>query len=100
MGIEDTLRREAREIAQSAQYRIAGLEQEIPDLEKRLAKAKAERDTACLATQRLTNYRISLGPDYQCPRCWIEHKRASPLRPVPIDSFACDVCQGQFVIEY
>ena len=35
-----------------------------------------------LASQRLNNYPLMIGPNFQCPRCWIEHEKQSALRPV------------------
>lgn len=105
MTTEDQLWRIAREIAAQAQARVTQLEQEISDLEKRLPQAKAERDAARLAPKRLANYEVRLGAYHQCPRCWIEHERRSPLRPIPsnagdVDLFRCGNCGETFEITF
>lgn len=96
MGIEETLHREAHDMAIAAQHNVVTFEQEVAGLEKRLAETQAKRDAARFATQRLANYRVSLGTDYQCPACWIEHERTVPLRSIPSrthdDIFRCRNC--------
>ena len=32
---------------------------------------------------RLLNFKIKIGANYQCPICWIEHGRNIALYPVP-----------------
>ena len=103
MSIEQELRRFAREIAARAEQQVAHLENEVLELQQRLAEKKAECDAARGAPKRLSNYDVSLGADYQCPRCWIEHERRSPLRPVPsdvgdIDIFRCRICREEFEV--
>ena len=103
MSPEEALKRKAREIATEAQRRVSYLEQEALELKGRLAQKEAERDAARSAPKRLSNYDVSLGADYQCPRCWIEHERRSPLRPVPsdvgdIDIFRCRTCREEFEV--
>ena len=102
MPIEDELRKAAREIAEQAKARVTHLEREIIDLEKRLAEAKAKCDSARLAPQRLANYQVKLGADYQCPRCWIDSETLSLLRPVrghgAQDFLECDRCNSDYAI--
>jgi DNA-directed RNA polymerase subunit RPC12/RpoP len=61
-----------------------------------------ECDAARLAPQRLTNYPVTLGAHYTCPRCWIESETRSPLRGIPSttrdDIFRCRQCGSDFTI--
>jgi hypothetical protein len=91
MAIDDELRKIAGEIAAEAQGRVTQLEQQTLELKKRLAETKAKRDAARLAPERLANYPVKLGPNYQCPRCWIDHEHRAPLRPVPNDNAREDI---------
>jgi hypothetical protein len=104
MTTERELRQAAREIAAQAQAAVTRLEQETLDLKTRLAEKEAERDAARLAPKRLANYPVRLGTDYQCPRCWIEHEKRSPLRPIPSgdknDILRCGICGEDFIIAY
>ncbi len=82
MTADQELRKIASETARYAQARVTRLEEEVLDLEKRLAEKKTERDSARLAAKRLSNFQVTIGTDYQCPRCWIESGTRSPLRPI------------------
>jgi hypothetical protein len=103
--MEDQFRAFAQEIAQRAQSRVLDLEREIFDLETVLAKKKAERDSASLAPQRLANFDVKLGTDYQCPSCWIERETRSSLRPTrngtdTEDYVGCPKCHREFTLKY
>lgn len=77
MALEDQLREVAREIAE------------------------AQRGLTRSAPERLLSYVPRIGPDFQCPRCWIEHERRSVLQAVPTniddDVFRCASCQLELV---
>lgn len=102
MTTERELRRAAREAADYAQARVSQFERELADLEKRLADAKAKRDTARLAPKRLADFQVKIGADYQCPRCWISEGVHASIRPVPSntrdDLFGCRRCGSDFLI--
>jgi hypothetical protein len=51
-------------------------------LQTRLREIEAVGASARLAHDRLANFQIKIGADYQCPGCWIEHERRSSLTPV------------------
>ena len=73
----------------------ARIEQEIRDIEEMIAALIARRNSARLSHQRLLNYTPTLGSDYQCPRCWVDHEVRSVLTPVlgtDSEDFRCDVC--------
>jgi hypothetical protein len=48
----------------------------------RKAKMAAQLRSANLSYQRLANFQVKIGADYQCPACWIEHEARSALRPI------------------
>ena len=104
MTTDRELRRLARETADNAQAQVTQLEQEVLDLETRLTEKKAERDAARLAPKRLADFKVKIGPDYQCPQCWITGGIQSPLRPRPgtsdADVFRCPRCAETFFIPF
>jgi len=93
MSIEGELRQKAAEIAARIQKRASGLKQEYLDLQKLTSEKKAQLDSVNLAGERLTNFKIKIGIDYQCPTCWIERGIQSSFFPVPSagrnDVFKC-----------
>jgi hypothetical protein len=104
MTIERELARIAQALATSLEGRQARLEQEIIDLQKETAKKQAALDAARIAPKRLTDFRVTLGRDFQCPYCWVEHGVRSSLRAVghpsggnaDIDYFRCNACERGF----
>lgn len=54
------------------------------------------------ATARAVQYRSRIGPDYQCPGCWMTNERAEPLVAVPggerEDRFRCHACGSDFSV--
>lgn len=82
MSTEQELRRIAHEAAGYAQDRLAVLEQEVMELQQRLAEKEAERDAARDAPTRLANFSAGSGGNYFCPHCWIERGVRSALRPI------------------
>jgi hypothetical protein len=86
MALEDELRDVAREIADCSQAHLLESEYEL---------AKAE------IGNRLINYLPRVGPDFQCPRCWIQHEKRSALLTVRTDIdddvFRCGACHLELV---
>ena len=94
MNQRSALSRIAQEIAEAAQNRASALRREIVELEKQAAKKKAALDQSNFANDRLANFHVMIGADYQCPHCWIESGVRSALRPTGRgrdneDVFAC-----------
>jgi hypothetical protein len=96
MNQRSALSKIAEELTEAAQNRASALRREIVELEKETAKKKSALDAANLAHERLANYTVLIGTEYQCPRCWIESEVRSALRPTGRgldneDVFACHV---------
>ena len=86
MDIASFIRRAAHEIVEAAQNRAAALEREMDSGEAYDARVKAQLEAAHLARKRLANFMVQIGPDYQCPRCWIEDEARSTLRGIPSEN--------------
>lgn len=86
MALEDELRNVAGEIADRLQVHHSDLDDALTPIEAR---------------KRLLNYSPRVGPDFQCPRCWMENEKRSVLRTVVTniddDVFRCDVCHLELV---
>jgi hypothetical protein len=103
MPIGTELRKIANEIADRMQQRGAQLQHEIENLETVLARKKAELDTTDRVHDRLADFAIQVGSDYQCPACWIERETRSSLTPLgggtrSEESFRCRACGRRFNI--
>jgi DNA-directed RNA polymerase subunit M/transcription elongation factor TFIIS len=62
--------------------RAEQLKPELHKLKKREAQIVETLHAADLARQRARDFVPALGPDFQCPRCWVEKEARSTLRPV------------------
>jgi hypothetical protein len=104
MSIEIDLGQKALEVANNIQERTLALKRELVQIKTREMHIEAQLEQAHLAHQRLFNYRPTLGPDYQCPRCWIANEKSFPLKPIPSadssDHFRCTGCQFEFSIDH
>jgi hypothetical protein len=74
------------------------LEDQLRDVAAEIGEAKSEliRSTR----ERVLSYRPRRSPDFQCPRCWIEHERRSVLQPLPTsidDVFRCEASHLELV---
>jgi DNA-directed RNA polymerase subunit RPC12/RpoP len=102
MRIEDALREEAEYAAQNAQARLAAVEAELAEIEQQKREKEAQCQSARLAPKRLLEYRLKIGTEYQCPRCWIENERRSNLSAIPSDTrddiMRCHTCGSDFLI--
>src|SRR5258708_7033627 len=99
MSIVQQLGEYAAQLAEQNQQRRAGLERELGDLQVQIAQKQAMPDTLGFGHQRLANFQVKIGPDYQCPRCWIMLEKRSALRPIgggtnTEDFFRCNDCDS------
>ena len=84
----------AEEIVQHMEARRSALQAELAKIEAR----KREIDLALRATklgrERLANFQIKIGPDYQCPSCWVRNEQRTTLSAIPSDTkdnlYRCD----------
>ena len=92
----------AIEIANGFRRRKLDLEKEQSDLKLSLAQAKAGLEATDLAIYRLGRFSVTLGAEYQCPRCWIAQGVPSSLIPQPGDTkedwFKCRICNYELSI--
>jgi hypothetical protein len=103
MPIGPELRKIAADIAERMQQRSSQLQHEIDNLETVLAKKKAELAATIVANERLSDFPVQIGSDYQCPACWIERETRSSLTPLgggtrSNDTLRCRACGRRFVI--
>jgi hypothetical protein len=61
----------AREIATRLQNQKAAVEAEFQVTQLKLAEIQAKLDAAKVAHNRLANFKVERGADYNCPRCHI-----------------------------
>src|SRR5262249_3627037 len=97
MSIESEIHQTALDIARQLEAQAVQIERELADVETRKTELLTQRDTARRAQNRLSNFQIAFGSDYQCPRCWIQHEARSTLMPTPstyprVDIFHCGTC--------
>jgi hypothetical protein len=86
VSIKGELLQIAKTEVANAKGRANQFRAEYLEAEKALAELKMKLDFEDFADDRLANYQVILGPDYQCPRCWITSELESPLRPALSDS--------------
>lgn len=104
MSIEGVIQEEAGEIAAREHQRAAHLQQEYLQIQSQADELKAQRDAARAAPERLANFRVKIGGNYQCPACWIMRNTSSPLITKPSDRredvFECNFCRHTIIITY
>ncbi len=66
---------EARGLAGRASARIAAIESELNELDARRVSLENEREALSLVSSRLSDFKASLGTNYLCPYCWLEHQK-------------------------
>ena len=71
----------ALDLAQALQNKAAGLREQYLAANSHATRPKAECDRASMAPKRLASFKVKIGADYQCPRCFIESERHSALLP-------------------
>jgi hypothetical protein len=96
-SIEAQIAEIARRMALHQQHEASGLQNQINEIEDRKAKLLAERDLARGARERLANFEVKIGTDYQCPDCWISRGIRSALYAIGsnerrLDAFRCRTC--------
>jgi hypothetical protein len=82
-SIESELLRMAQEVVAESQAGSAYAYKAYLEAQARTAQLKAKLDFANLAEDRLANFQVKIGADYQCPRCWIERHSRAQLLPRP-----------------
>src|SRR3546814_816298 len=94
------LRQAAIQIANGFQARRLELERQLEKVKLEVIEIEASLVAADVAVKRLANFRVNLGGDYQCPRCWITQGVNAPLVPqassTEIDHFACRQCHSDY----
>ena len=103
MSLEQHTRQLATELAAQNQQNAANLHQEYLRAQSHALELKAKLDSAHLAGNRLANFKVKVGPYYQCPQCWIFNGVQSALKSIPSggsreDIFRCDVCGFDFSV--
>jgi hypothetical protein len=90
------IRKVAAEFAAFADQRTVYLKRELADMKEQKADIEGRIHAARLAHERLASFQPEIDGNLQCPRCWIEHARQSPLAAIPCteseESFRCHVC--------
>jgi DNA-directed RNA polymerase subunit RPC12/RpoP len=103
MSIENAIMQAGLELANDIQRRIAGLEKKKAELENELSINQAALDAAKFCHDHFADFQVKFGPNYQCPRCWINNESRSALRPIPSDTdtdiLRCSNCQFEVLIE-
>ncbi|MCW6511400.1 hypothetical protein [Lichenifustis flavocetrariae] len=92
MSIESAVANTADYVASQSDQKAARLHDQYQKVKLEAEKLLAERNLARRALQRRADFVVKVGADYQCPRCWIEREKRSPLRPLEGDIMACREC--------
>ena len=94
--VASELHARACELVDARHKSVSALEKELSETQAREMAIQSQLDVAILAVKRLGNFRPMLGPDHQCPDCFIKHETRSTLRPIPgsatHDLFRCETC--------
>jgi hypothetical protein len=105
MSISGELRKYAQDFADKAQERLTRIEREIAKIEEKQARLLAQRNEMRSVPERALNFEPTLGPDYQCPRCWVDDETRATLRPVASerprqDVFRCNRCRFEYIFPF
>ena len=96
MSIASELHARACELVDQRSKDIAKFERELSEIEHRKVAIESQLKFALLAVERLRKFSPTLGPNYQCPDCFIKDETRSALRPIPgsatHDLFRCETC--------
>ena len=102
MDIDRVLLDEAANTVQNLEDGVAVLEAELAAIDQRVAEINAEIRQAKLARQRLLDFRPRVGPDFQCPRCWVQGDAHATLEASPNTTgeeiLACRTCGSEYVV--
>jgi len=103
MDIARRLLKEAREIAAQQEERANSLKSQLAEVKKQETRINEYLQSTQLAAKRLLNYPVKLGPDYQCPSCWVLHEQRSRLDPrhggtENFDIMGCGICGSTYHI--
>src|SRR5215211_3699782 len=106
MSIADAVGNATTEIVAQIQQKTAYFEQQFENGELSKADLDAQKQDAQFAQNRALNFAIRIGPDYQCPRCWIVNEIQSSLSPVPAapgaqeDLLRCSRCNLEIAVPF
>jgi hypothetical protein len=105
MSIVDQLREYAAQFVDQNLQRQSALEKELTALQTTILQKKTLLDALRLSPQRLLNFPVNIGPDYQCPRCWIMFEKRTALDPIATgtdseDFFRCRHCDSTFSVSF
>jgi DNA-directed RNA polymerase subunit RPC12/RpoP len=104
MSIEGVIREEASGIAGRQHHRALSLEKEYLAIQGRAEELRVQCDSARAAPDRLLNFQVKIGAEYQCPACWIERDTRAPMVAKPSaskeDIFECVNCGHMIIITY
>lgn len=94
----------AGQIVARQQSRATEIKGELARIENKKAQLQAELEATHLALDRLANFKVKIGGDFQCPACGIERGIQSALRPMGggtgrVDFFRCHACNLEFSTE-
>jgi hypothetical protein len=103
MSFAGQLYETAGRLAKYAQSSAAALEEERLQIEMRKREVEAQLDAANFAHKRLANFVPIRGADFQCPRCWIDHRTASNLQTTAknrssTENFRCGTRHFEFFL--
>lgn len=102
--LRSLLAQQAQQIAHDLERGEARLNAKIADLNRELAEVEAKRKSARRATQRLLNYPILIGRQFQCPSCWIhDEARSSLTSPRGTDDhdiMRCRACGWELIVPF
>lgn len=103
MDASEALRSEAERLAIRAQNRARQAEAQLKEIEAQKRAANADFGRAKSAAKRLLNYQPRIGAEYQCPACWVDDGKQSPLSGVrgtaTHNIMRCDACNTDWPIE-
>jgi len=97
MSISSEIKEVAAKLARQMQGRVFRLQSELTEIEARKADIQAQLNMARLSPERASRFQPQIGPYFQCPRCWVENEKRSPLTPIggptrSEDFFRCRIC--------
>jgi hypothetical protein len=91
----------ANDIAIERESRMLTIQKELLDIEAKKTEKEFALHTTGLTLKRASDYRLILGSDLFCPRCWIDNEARNLMSPKASetndDIWECSHC-GQSVI--
>jgi hypothetical protein len=81
MRLWNRIQEEAQRLADRADARIGAIEAELSEIHAKRLMLQIESEALSLAAGRLSDFKVSLGTNYLCPYCWMEHRKLA-IMPV------------------